>query len=63
MNDRQIISGVRDSDEKAINFAIEKYSKLIWHISGVVLKNVSSAEDIEECVADVFAYQIGRAHV
>lgn len=56
MNDTRIISGVISGNESAINYAINKYSKLMWHIAGTVLKNVASSEDIEECVADVFIY-------
>lgn len=56
MNDIQIIRGVRDGDEAAINYAINKYSKLIWRIAGAVLKNVATVQDMEECAADVFIY-------
>lgn len=56
MNDAQIIRGVKHSDEVAINYAINKYSKLMWRIVGAVLKNVASIGDVEECVADVFIY-------
>lgn len=56
MNDKQIIFGVKNRKEAAINYAINKYSKLMWYVAGTVLNNVASAEDIEECVADVFVY-------
>lgn len=56
MNDNQIIHGVKNGTVAAIHYAIHKYSKLMWHIAGTVLKNVASAEDIEECVADVFVF-------
>ena len=56
MNDRQIISGIGQGDESAINFAMDKYSKLVWHIVSVVLKNAAPVEDVEECTADVFVY-------
>ena len=56
MNNTQIIFGIKSGDETAINYAINKYSKLMWYIAGAVLKNVASTEDIEECVADVFIY-------
>lgn len=55
MNDRQIIHGISNRNEAAMNKAIDKYSKLMWHITSTVLKNVATA-DIEECVADVFVY-------
>lgn len=56
MKDTQIICGVKRGEESAINYAINKYSKLVWHIAWTVLKNVASVEDIEECVADIFVY-------
>ena len=28
----------------------------MWSIAGTILKNIGTAEDIEECVADVFVY-------
>lgn len=55
MNDRQIIHGINNRNEAAINKAINKYSKLMWYIAYTVLKNAATA-DIEECVADVFVY-------
>lgn len=56
LNDEKIIKAIRDGDETAINYVINKYSKLMWSISGSVLKNAASIQDIEECVADVFVY-------
>ncbi len=56
MNDIQIIHGISSKDEAAINYTINKYSKLIWHIASTVLKNAASVQDIEECSADVFIY-------
>lgn len=54
MNDITAIAGVRKRDERIINEIIVKYSKLLWSIVSVVLKNVGTEQDIEECVADVF---------
>ena len=56
MTDEQIVCGIKDGDEGTVCFAIDKYSKLMWHIADIVLKNIASAQDIEECVADVFVY-------
>lgn len=53
MNDLKLIAAIRDGDEKAIDHAINKYSKLLWSVASAVLKNASS-QDVEECVADVF---------
>lgn len=56
MNDAQIVAAIKKGDEASINYAIDQYSKLLWSIAGTILKNVGSAEDIEECVADVFIH-------
>ena len=56
MNDMQIINGIKNGSEAAVNYAMNKYSKLMWSIAATVLINTATAEDIEECVADVFIY-------
>lgn len=56
MNDTQIITAIKKCDESAIDYTINKYSRLMWSIAGTILKNVGTAEDVEECVADVFVY-------
>ena len=56
MKDIQIINGIRSKDESAINCAMNKYSRLLWKVAATVLTNTATAEDIEECVADVFVY-------
>lgn len=35
---------------------IDTYGKLVWGVCGSILKNAGTAEDIEECVADVFIH-------
>lgn len=56
MRDNLIISRIRASDEGAIAYVMEKYSKLLWKICSAVLKNVGNEQDVEECVADVFIW-------
>ena len=56
MNDVQTIMSIRNRSEATINEVITKYSKLLWSVSGAVLNNIGSAQDIEECVADAFIY-------
>lgn len=36
--------------EKIIN----KYSKLLWHVSSGILNGIGNEQDVEECIADVF---------
>ena len=54
MRDEKILSAVKNRDEKVMAGIIEKYSKLLWKMVSSILINAGSAEDIEECVADVF---------
>lgn len=56
MNDKKIIAGIIRRDEQIFAFAIRKYSGLLWKIAASVLINAASAQDVEECVADVFIY-------
>ena len=56
MSDVQIIDGIKNGNEAAMGYAMDKYSKLMWSLAATILVNAASAEDIEECVADVFVY-------
>ena len=56
MNDKKIISAIANQDEQMLALAIRKYSKLLWKIAASVLINAASAQDVEECIADVFIY-------
>lgn len=54
MQDQEILAGLRQRDEQTISLIMAKYSRLMWPIASVVLKNVGSDQDVEECIADVF---------
>ena len=54
MTEKQMIRRLLAGDERALDAAIEAYSRLLWSVARTVLYNVGSAEDIEECVADAF---------
>lgn len=56
MNDKKIISAIAARDERMLAFVVQKYSKLLWKIAAPILINAASAQDVEECVADVFIY-------
>lgn len=56
MNDKKIISAIAARDEQMLAFVIQKYTKLLWKIAASVLINAASAQDMEECIADVFIY-------
>lgn len=54
MRDEKVLSEIKERNEETICWVIEKYSKLLWTVADAVLKNVGTAQDVEECVADVF---------
>ncbi|MDE7009444.1 MAG: sigma-70 family RNA polymerase sigma factor [Lachnospiraceae bacterium] len=56
MDDKKIISEMIHGDEQMLAFAVRKYSKLLWKIAASILINATSAQDVEECIADVFIY-------
>ena len=62
MNDRKMVAAISNRSEIAINEAINKYSKLLWSIAGMVLNNIGSVQDVEECVADTFIYLWENPH-
>ena len=62
MNDRKMIAAISNRSEIAINEAINKYSKLLWSVAGMVLNNMGSVQDVGECVADTFIYLWENPH-
>lgn len=56
MNEKKLIEGVRNRDESAAAYVIDRYSRLLWSAAAPVLRNIGTAEDLEECVADAFVY-------
>ena len=56
LQDKRIITAIADRDEQVFACVVRKYSKLLWRIAASVIINAASAQDVEECVADVFIY-------
>ena len=54
MTEKQLLTRLQAGDERALDAAIQDYSRLLWSISRSVLHNVGTAADMEECVADAF---------
>lgn len=54
MTEKQMLVGLVAGDEHALDDAISLYSRLLWSIARAVLRNIGTAEDMEECVADAF---------
>jgi RNA polymerase sigma-70 factor, ECF subfamily len=49
-----MILGLQAGNERALDAAMEAYSRLLWSIARSVLRKIGTAEDMEECVADSF---------
>ena len=49
-----MILGLKAGNERALDAAMDAYSRLLWSIARSVLRNAGSAEDMEECVADAY---------
>jgi len=45
---------IKNRDESVYRELIEEYGRLVWAVCGSILKNAGTAQDIEECAADVF---------
>ena len=56
LNDKKIIAAIAARDEQMLAFVVRKYTRLLWKLAASVLINAASAQDVEECIADVFIY-------
>ena len=56
MNEKKLIDAIQNRDESAAAYVIDRYSRLLWSAAAPVLRNIGTAEDLEECVADAFVY-------
>ncbi|MBE6919553.1 MAG: sigma-70 family RNA polymerase sigma factor [Ruminococcaceae bacterium] len=56
MQDKKLASELEKRNEAAMSRLIDQYAKLLWSVAGAVLHGVGTAQDVEECVADVFIY-------
>jgi len=54
LTEKQLLTRLQAGDERALDAAIQDYSRLLWSIARSVLHNIGTAEDVEECVADAF---------
>ena len=46
MNEKKLIEGIRNRDESAAAYAIDRYSRLLWSAAAQVLRNIGTAEDL-----------------
>lgn len=55
LDDLQIVQNIKNRDISTFEYLIEKYSKQMYYLAYNILHISCTKEDIEECVADVFA--------
>lgn len=56
MNDKKTILAILSRDEQVLASVVQRYSKLLWKVVSPILTSAASAQEVEECVADVFIY-------
>ncbi|MCT4565111.1 MAG: sigma-70 family RNA polymerase sigma factor [Maledivibacter sp.] len=56
MLDEELKQKIRNHDPRTYEILINEYSRLLWVVASGVLKDVGSKEDIEDCIAESFAY-------
>ncbi|MBU5255830.1 sigma-70 family RNA polymerase sigma factor [Tissierella praeacuta] len=54
MKDEEISKKLQQKDSDIFDYIMEHYNKLLWVVVGNILENVSSSEDIEDCISDVY---------
>ena len=54
MTDSEYINMLEENPDRAYSLMIDQYGNLVYAIVLNKLKNISSREDIEDCVSDIF---------
>jgi RNA polymerase sigma-70 factor (ECF subfamily) len=54
MTDEELSAKIRQKDKSAFTILMERYNRLLWVVVGGVLEKAGTAEDIEDCVSEVY---------
>ncbi|MDR3277357.1 MAG: sigma-70 family RNA polymerase sigma factor [Oscillospiraceae bacterium] len=54
MTEEALIKRLRRGDSEAFLDMMDTYNRLLWGVAGGILKDAGTAEDVEECVSDVY---------
>ena len=54
MSDEMLIKKLLAGEPEALSYIIDTYSKLLWIVVGGILGKIGTAQDIEECISDVY---------
>ena len=54
MTDKEIAKRLQKGDTTVFHHLMDSYNKLLWLVAGNILEKVGTAEDIEDCISDVY---------
>jgi len=54
LTDKEISKKILKGDMSVFDYLMDNYNKLLWLIIGNILEKVGTAEDIEDCISDVY---------
>lgn len=54
MTDKEIMHKLRKRDAEVFEYIASQYNKLLWAVAGDILGRAGMAEDIEDCISDVY---------
>lgn len=54
MTDEEIAKKILKKDMSAFDYIMDNYNKLLWLVIGNILEKVGTAEDVEDCISDVY---------
>ena len=54
MTDEEIAKRILDKDMTVFEYIMAHYNKLLWLVIGNILEKVGTAEDVEDCISEVY---------
>lgn len=54
IDESNFVKHIKKKNEKALEFAVDNYSNIVFKIVRTVLNSTADTENVEECVSDVF---------
>ena len=54
MTDKEISKKILKGDMSVFDYLMDNYNKLLWLVIGNILETVGTAEDIEDCISEVY---------
>ena len=54
MTDKEISKKIQKGDMSIFDYLMDNYNKLLWLVVGNILEQAGTAEDIEDCISEVY---------